>query len=103
MNISGWSTNAPQEAGMWFQIELPSPTTLTEIEFESPVPPNAGSSPAGTYPRNYQVQVSADGLKWSTPIAEGPGSRSPTLISFPPTSGKFIRITLTSSAPEAPA
>jgi mono/diheme cytochrome c family protein/glucose/arabinose dehydrogenase len=103
LNISGWSTNAPQEAGMWFQIELPAATLLTEIEFESPLPPSAGSSPAGTYPRNYQVQVSADGLKWSTPIAEGPGSRSPTLISFPPTSGKFIRITLTSSAPEAPA
>ncbi len=106
LNISGWSTNAPQEAGMWFQIELPAMTRLTEIEFESPVPQGAGSagSPAaGTYPRSYRVQISADGHTWSAPVVEGQGSRSPTIISFPPTLGRFIRITLTSSAPEAPA
>jgi mono/diheme cytochrome c family protein/glucose/arabinose dehydrogenase len=106
LNISGWSTNAPQEAGMWFQIELPTAAMLTEIEFESPQSQSAGSGgppAAGTYPRSYRVQMSADGHNWSTPVAEGQGSRSPTIISFPPTRGKFIRITLTSSAPESPA
>lgn len=105
LNISGWSTNAPQAAGMWFQIELPATTTLTEMEFESPIPGGGrGSTPAvGTYPRGYEVRMSADGQQWSAPIAEGQGTRSPTAISFAPTRGRFIRITLTSSAPDAPA
>ena len=35
LNFAGWSTAAPQEPGMWFQIELPEPVTLTEIQFNS--------------------------------------------------------------------
>jgi hypothetical protein len=31
-----WSTGGPQQAGMWFQLELPSPMSLTEIQFDSP-------------------------------------------------------------------
>jgi mono/diheme cytochrome c family protein/glucose/arabinose dehydrogenase len=105
LNISGWSTNAPQEAGMWFQIELPSLAVLTEMEFESPVPGagRGGAATAGMYPRNYEVRMSADGREWSPPLAVGQATRSPTAISFPPTRGRFIRIALTASAADAPA
>jgi hypothetical protein len=30
-----WDTNAPQEPGMWFQIELPQATTISEVQFDS--------------------------------------------------------------------
>jgi mono/diheme cytochrome c family protein len=31
----GWSTGAPQQPGMWFQVELPQAVSLTEIQFDS--------------------------------------------------------------------
>jgi mono/diheme cytochrome c family protein len=30
-----WDTAAPQQPGMWFQIELPEPVSITEIQIES--------------------------------------------------------------------
>jgi hypothetical protein len=35
LNLSGWNTQTPQAAGMWFQVELPQAATLTEIQFVS--------------------------------------------------------------------
>ncbi len=35
LNFASWSTGAPQQAGMWFQVELPEPATLTEVQFNS--------------------------------------------------------------------
>jgi mono/diheme cytochrome c family protein/glucose/arabinose dehydrogenase len=103
-NFSGWSSGTPQESGMWFQIELPSALALTEMEFESPAQTSGRGGPgaAGTYPRGYKVQLSADGQQWNAPVAEGKGTGSPTSIGFPPARGKFLRITLTATVPEAP-
>ncbi len=33
--LRGWSTGAPQAPGMWFSIELPQPTLVTEVQFDS--------------------------------------------------------------------
>jgi hypothetical protein len=33
LTFLGWSTQVPQEPGMWFQIELPQAATLAEIQF----------------------------------------------------------------------
>ena len=30
-----WDTDAPQEPGMWFQVELPEAVTLAEVQFDS--------------------------------------------------------------------
>ena len=104
LNFSGWSSGAPQRAGMWFQIELPSPTVLTEIQFDSPGATGGrpgGSSPA-RFARGYRVQVSDDGVAWSAPVAEGEGGGTTTVIAFPPVRARFIRITQTSAAPDLP-
>jgi hypothetical protein len=89
---------------MWFQIELPAPLMLTEIQFDSP---NQGGSrggppPAGTYPREYQVQVSMDGQKWSEPVAQGRGSGVSTVISFAPVRARLVRITQTAVVEGSP-
>jgi mono/diheme cytochrome c family protein len=104
-NFSGWTSAAPQESGMWFQVELPAPAMLTEIEFESPSPGGGrgGPAPLATYPRGYKVQVSSDGQQWSAPVAEGKGSGSPTVIPFAPTRARFVRITLTEGAADSPS
>ena len=33
--FASWTTGAPQEAGMWFQIELPEAATIAEVQFAS--------------------------------------------------------------------
>jgi hypothetical protein len=104
LNFSGWSTEAPQEAGMWFQIELPAAVMLTEIEFDSPAQGGGrGSTSPARYPRGYRVQVSSDGQTWSAPVAEGEGNSPTTRLSFPPVRAKFVRITQTATAADLPA
>ena len=96
----GWTTGAPQQPGMWFQIELPAPVTLTELQFSSS---RTGDDDGGwTFPRRYQVQVSTDGATWSAPVAEGEGGPGTTVITFPPVNARFVRITQTGAAENAP-
>ena len=49
--------------------------------------------------REYQVQVSLDGKKW-TPVAKGSISAL-TVAAFPPVSAKFVRLTQT-APPQGP-
>jgi hypothetical protein len=37
LSINPWTSGQPQQAGMWLQVELPQPATITEITFESTV------------------------------------------------------------------
>jgi mono/diheme cytochrome c family protein/glucose/arabinose dehydrogenase len=98
-NFSGWSSGAAQQPGMWFQIELPAPVTLNEIQFDSP---GESGGPARS-PRAYQLQVSADGRTWSPPVAEGQGAGVTTAINFAPTRTRFVRMIQTGSDTSAPA
>jgi mono/diheme cytochrome c family protein/glucose/arabinose dehydrogenase len=107
LSFLGWTTGVAQQAGMWFQIELPAARTVIEIQFTSSTAGNAGGGRGGTqawtFPRRYQVQVSSDGSTWTAPIAEGEGAPGTTVIRFAPVSAKFIRITQTAAVSDAPA
>jgi mono/diheme cytochrome c family protein len=35
LSLQSWNSGAPQQPGMWFQVELPKPATLVELQFES--------------------------------------------------------------------
>ena len=122
LNFASWSTGQPQQAGMWFQVELPEPAALTEVQFNSAgggfggggrgrgavpaagagAPPPAPVIPAGPYPRGYKVEVSTNGTAW-TQVAEGQGTPGSTNIAFAPTQAKYIRITQTATAEDASA
>lgn len=100
-NFEGWTTGETQQKGMWFQIELPRPTTLTEVHFNSP-PIRSGWGPEApppiqTYPRTYEVQVSMDGKTWSEPVATRQGSEADQTVVFAPVDAKFVRITQTTT------
>jgi len=99
----GWSTaGAADQAGTWFQVELPQPLNLAEIEFNTPGlgrggPGRGGPAPAGPpQPRRYQVQVSADGQTWSQPVAQGEVSAL-VAAAFPAQRTRFVRVTQTSA------
>ena len=100
---AGWSTDVPQQPGMWFQFELPEPTTLAEMRFLSAAfsPPGAPPRPM-PYARGYRVQFSMDGTTWSEPVAEGQGTGPSTIITLTPTRTRFVRITQTATTENAP-
>jgi len=103
LTFLGWTTGVAQQAGMWLQLELPSPVMLTEIRFaSSTIGGGQGGTPASTFPRAYRVQVSSDGNTWGPPIAEGQGAPGTTVISFAPVSATFVRITQTATVTDAP-
>jgi hypothetical protein len=104
-DFTRWTSGAPQQQGMWFQVELPQVVTLTEIQFESQMTGGgrSGAPVVATSPRGYRVEVSLDGTAWTGPVAEGPGGGRTTTITFEPVKAKFVRITQTASAPDAPA
>jgi mono/diheme cytochrome c family protein len=126
-SVRGWTSVQPQAAGMWVQMELPAPTTVVELQFDSTGvtglgggsgTPSGGraqaaagrgraagppAAPAVTeYPRGYSVTTSIDGTTWSKPIAQGKGSPSHMVIVLPPTRATFVRITPTDTTPNAP-
>jgi mono/diheme cytochrome c family protein len=35
VTLRGWTSGVPQAPGMWFQVELPQPALLTELQFDS--------------------------------------------------------------------
>lgn len=114
LNFASWTSGAPQQAGMWFQIELPEAVTVTELQFNSAgggfggrgrgAAPGAGAGgapaapvmPAGPYPRQYKVEVSTNGTTW-TAVAEGEGTPGSTTAAFTPTLAKYVRITQTAT------
>jgi mono/diheme cytochrome c family protein/glucose/arabinose dehydrogenase len=125
LTFEPWTSGAPQEAGMWLQVELPRSVALTEIHFESAAPRTGargtgapGDPGSGTisvtyggpppavesigFPRAYQVTVSMDGITWSPPVAQGHGNGATTMISFAPVPAKFVRLTQTATVKNAP-
>jgi mono/diheme cytochrome c family protein len=104
LSYLGWTTGEPQVAGMWLQVELPAPVSLTEIQFTSSMIGGGrnGPPPQWTYPRAYRVQISNDGTNWAASVAEGDGAPGVTTITFPPTMAKFVRITQTAASADAP-
>ena len=116
LRLTGWNAGVPQQAGMWFQVELPRAEMVAEIQFQSPPPGGrggAGNAAAvsasgapvaapGGFPRGFKVEVSQDGSAW-TAASEGTGTGPTTISTFKPVLAKFVRISLTSSAEDAPA
>lgn len=79
-SYKGWQTETGQQPGMWFQVELPRPVNLAEIQFDSR---------DEQYPRKYTVSVSADGNTW-TEAAQGLGKKGENAIGL--TEGKEVKL-----------
>jgi mono/diheme cytochrome c family protein/glucose/arabinose dehydrogenase len=81
-NFASWTTGAPQEAGMWFQIELPQAATVTELEFTSP-----GGGGFGGGGRGGRGGRGAAPVEGAQPAAGQAPSAAPALIA--PLPGAF--------------
>ncbi len=47
LTLAAWTTATPQQPGMWFQVELPQPQTIAEVQFDSGQPGGGGRGRGG--------------------------------------------------------
>lgn len=102
--FEGWSTGGKQEKGMWYQVELPSITSVSEINFTSPStfkrgwrpdPKNPGPPPLiSTYPKIFTVETSLDGNIWIENLINQAGKDGENTVIINSTKAKFLRIKL---------
>jgi mono/diheme cytochrome c family protein len=106
LNTQGWNSGEPQAPGMWFQVELPEPTLIAELQWQAAGAGRGGGrgrgrGAAGPPPpplvRAYQVQTSDDGQTWSAPVASG-DIQTLTMAAFAPVRATFVRITQTATS-----
>jgi mono/diheme cytochrome c family protein len=93
-----WDTGAPQAAGMWFQIELPEVTTITEVQIDAMVPGARGRGAFGGGPA-AGGRGPASAPAGAPPIAAGPprgGGRGGPAASGP--TGYSIQVSTTGTA-----
>jgi uncharacterized protein YdbL (DUF1318 family) len=86
-----WSSSAPQQPGMWFQIDLGQAQPVSGLTLDQ-----AGSG--GDYPRGYIVRLSTDGQTWQE-MARNNSNNQALDVSFNPTSARYIRAEQTGSDP----
>ncbi len=86
-----WTTRQTQRSGQFYEINFNSIKLFDRILLDT-----TGNN--SDYPRDYEVQVSNDGINFAS-IAIGTPSNNPlTLISFPAQSSRYLRIEQNGSA-----
>jgi mono/diheme cytochrome c family protein/glucose/arabinose dehydrogenase len=106
----GWSTGAPQQPGMWFQIELPAPVMLTELQFDSAGAGGRGGgrgAPAGrgAAPTDASAPAAGAAPPAAAPAAVPPGvpfggPPNPAAAGFP--RGYSVQVSLDGTTWSAP-
>jgi hypothetical protein len=73
LTLTGWSSQAPQAAGMWFTIELPQPANVVEIQFDSPNAGGRGGGFGGGGRGGANAPQAAAAAGGGANVAAGPG------------------------------
>ncbi|WP_168801739.1 discoidin domain-containing protein [Glycomyces buryatensis] len=82
-----WSTGQRMKSGDWFQIDLGSSTSFSQIVLD-----NGEGDRSFDLIGRYQVYVSDDGVDWGSAIANGNGTMGKTAITLPPQTAQYVRI-----------
>jgi Malectin domain/F5/8 type C domain/Abnormal spindle-like microcephaly-assoc'd, ASPM-SPD-2-Hydin len=83
---SRWSSGAAMAAGMWFQVDMGTANTVSQIVMDS--------NGSGDYARAYSVYVTNDTANLGTAVFTGTAAATPVTASFTAKSGRFIRVVL---------
>ncbi len=77
LTLAGWTSGGPQQPGMWFQIELPAPARIAEIQFDSAVTGRAGGAGPAAAPTPGAVSGAGAAAQGATqPAATGSSGAS---------------------------
>ncbi|CAM4076436.1 discoidin domain-containing protein [Kibdelosporangium persicum] len=85
-----WSSEAPQAAGQYLQLDLGARKHFRRIAVDS-------GGYLGDYARNWQLSISDNGTTWRT-LATGTGAGQLTNVDVRRTSARFLRVTATGAA-----
>jgi hypothetical protein len=87
---SGWQNDG---VAVWYQVDMLTPQTFNQVILDYTASPNDG-------PASYNFSVSNDGINW-TQVATGSGANQMTIISFPSTTARYIRLDKPANASKA--
>jgi mono/diheme cytochrome c family protein len=105
-SYEGWSSGGRQQQGMWYQLELPQPTHVTELHFAASSIRKPGWKPApgqpswpapmvSTHPRTYTVEASPDGQQWQVVKADVKGVGGENIVPINVPNARYLRLRLT--------
>lgn len=83
-----YSTGEGQAPGQYLQVDFGKLAPARQVVFDT------GAS-TGDYPRAYEVQVSRDGMNWTTVVASGVGTGQFTTADLSGQPIQYVRISLT--------
>lgn len=92
-NGAAWSSGQAMAGGEWYRIDMGANRTVAMVIVETP------SGSRWDYPRGFNLEVSTDGVNWTT-AATGIAYGWKRPISITPTTARYIRITQTGVAPQ---
>ncbi len=85
-----WSSRAPQQPGMWFEIDLGQVQPVSGLTLDS------ANSPQD-YPRGYIVRLSTDRNQWDE-VARAAQNETPLDVTFSPQQARYLRVEQTGSS-----
>jgi len=86
-----YSTGAGQAPGQYLQVDFGQAIPARQVVLDTGVS-------TGDYPRGYTVATSADGVHWSTAVADGRGTGQFTTIGLTGAPVQYVRIMLTATS-----
>ena len=86
-----YSTGAGQTPGQYLQVDFGKSVRARQVVFDT------GAS-TGDFPRGYTIATSADGVTWTTAVADGQGTGQFTTAALSGARIRYVRITLTASS-----
>ena len=84
-----FSTDAPQAAGQFLEVDLGAKQTFDELEMSVPGSPT-------DYARGFYVEVSDNSSSWAT-VASCTGTATPEVVSFPAQTAQYVAVVLTAA------
>jgi hypothetical protein len=84
LTFTTWNTAAPQQPGMWFQVELPEAVRLTEIQFDSPGQGGRGGGRGAAAAAAAQAAPNAGAAAPGTAVPQAPAAAPPAPPAFTP-------------------
>ena len=85
-----WTTSANQSGSEWIRLDLGANTLFNRLSIDN-------SNNAGQYPRNINIETSANGTTWLS-VANQPGADGVTTAKFSPQVARYVRVTQTATA-----
>jgi fibronectin type 3 domain-containing protein len=85
-----WSPGVAQAAGQWFQIDMGTIRSFSEIVMDAAASTN-------DFPRGYEIYISNDGLNWGSAVAAGSPFSTIVTIPLPRQTARYLRVMLTAA------